>query len=43
VHFFNVTSLRVTEGIANLNATASARRLRGSQTAAPELVDAISV
>ena len=27
VRFFRVTSLRVTEGIANLNATASARRL----------------
>jgi lipopolysaccharide transport system ATP-binding protein len=27
VRFFQVTSLRVTEGIANLNATASARRL----------------
>jgi ABC-type polysaccharide/polyol phosphate transport system ATPase subunit len=43
LHFFSITSSRVTEGIANLNATAAARRLRSSSTAAPELADAISV
>jgi hypothetical protein len=45
VNFFRITSLRLTEGIANLNATASARRLpaRTSLTKGTELVDAISV
>jgi ABC-type polysaccharide/polyol phosphate transport system ATPase subunit len=42
VRFFRVTSLRLTEGIANLNATASARRLQPSAVPAqtPELMGA---
>ena len=35
VRFFRVTSLRVTEGIANLNATASARRLTSAGAGQP--------
>ena len=35
VRFFRVTSLRVTEGIANLNATASARRLNSAAAGQP--------
>ena len=45
VRFFRITSLRLTEGIANLNATVSARRL-SADTARPDaidLVDALSV
>jgi hypothetical protein len=42
VRFFRVTSMRLTEGIANLNATASARRLHPSAAPArtPELMGA---
>jgi ABC-type polysaccharide/polyol phosphate transport system ATPase subunit len=42
VRFFRVTSMRLTEGIANLNATASARRLQRSAAPAqtPELMGA---
>ena len=42
VRFFRVTSLRLTEGIANLNATASARRLHtaAAQAQTPELMSA---
>jgi ABC-type polysaccharide/polyol phosphate transport system ATPase subunit len=45
VRFFRITSLRLTEGIANLNASASARRLSAGagSSQAPQLVDAISV
>jgi ABC-type polysaccharide/polyol phosphate transport system ATPase subunit len=43
VHFFRITSVRVTEGIANLNAIASARRLPARTSRTNELVDAISV
>jgi lipopolysaccharide transport system ATP-binding protein len=35
LRFFRVTSLRVTEGIANLNATASARRLNSPDAGQP--------
>jgi homopolymeric O-antigen transport system ATP-binding protein len=35
VRFFRVTSLRVTEGIANLNASASARRVTSANTGKP--------
>jgi hypothetical protein len=44
VCFFRITSLRLTEGIANLNANASARRLSASAAspASPDLVDALS-
>jgi len=42
VRFFRVTSLRLTEGIANLNATASTRRLHTAAAPAqtPELISA---
>jgi ABC-type polysaccharide/polyol phosphate transport system ATPase subunit len=42
VRFFRVTSLRLTEGIANLNATASARRLHtaAAQAQTPDLMSA---
>jgi homopolymeric O-antigen transport system ATP-binding protein len=46
VRFFRVTSLRLTEGIANLNATASARRrspARETRTCAAELIETASV
>src|SRR5215831_1354723 len=45
VRFFRVTSLRLTEGVANLNATVSTRRLnaRGSQTEPREAAAAIPV
>lgn len=45
VRFFRITSLRLTEGIANLNATATVRKLHmpASQTHAPELIEAASV
>ena len=45
VRFFRITSLRLTEGIANLNSTVSARRLASHtlQTEAHELADTISV
>jgi hypothetical protein len=45
VCFFRITSLRLTEGIANLNANASARRLSASaaSSTSPVLVDALSV
>jgi len=43
VRFFRVTSLRVTEGIANLNATASARRLNSPTTPQPELNEVMVV
>ena len=45
VRFFRITSLRLTEGLANLNATVSARRLTAdtARLEATELVDAISV
>jgi len=42
VRFFRVTSMRLTEGIANLNATASARRFHtaAAQAQTPELMSA---
>jgi ABC-type polysaccharide/polyol phosphate transport system ATPase subunit len=44
VRFFRVTSLRRTEGIANLNATATSRRLHGrAATGATELAGASTV
>jgi ABC-type polysaccharide/polyol phosphate transport system ATPase subunit len=45
VRFFRVTSLRLTEGIANLNATATVRRLHmpASQARARELIETASV
>jgi ABC-type polysaccharide/polyol phosphate transport system ATPase subunit len=45
VCFFRITSLRLTEGIANLNANASARRLSASaaSSTSPDLVSALSV
>src|SRR2546423_501856 len=45
VRFFRVTSLRLTEGIANLNATVSARRLPtpASQAHARELIETAQV
>ena len=45
VRFFRVTSLRLTEGIANLNATATVRRLQmpASQARARELIETASV
>jgi lipopolysaccharide transport system ATP-binding protein len=44
VRFFRVTSLRVTEGIANLNATASARRVTSPNTGKPsELNETVMV
>ena len=45
VRFFRITSLRLTEGIANLNASANARRLSAGagSSPTPQLVDAISV
>jgi ABC-type polysaccharide/polyol phosphate transport system ATPase subunit len=45
VRFFRITSLRLTEGIANLNSTVSARRLASHtlETEAHELADTISV
>lgn len=45
VRFFRITSLRLTEGIANLNSTVSARRLASPtlRTEAHELADTISV
>jgi ABC-type polysaccharide/polyol phosphate transport system ATPase subunit len=45
VRFFRVTSLRLTEGIANLNATATVRRLHvpASQSPARELIETASV
>ena len=41
VRFFRVTSLRLTEGIANLNATASARRLH-TAAAGPQASELVS-
>jgi homopolymeric O-antigen transport system ATP-binding protein len=46
VRFFRVTSMRLTEGIANLNATASVRRLHtaaAAQAQTPELMGARQV
>ncbi len=44
VRFFRVTSLRLTEGIANLNATASARRLTATPSGeSAEFLETISV
>jgi len=45
VRFFRITSLRLTEGIANLNATAAVRKLHmpASRAHAPELIEAASV
>ena len=43
VRFFRVTSLRVTEGIANLNATASARRLNSPSAGQAEVNEVIMV
>jgi ABC-type polysaccharide/polyol phosphate transport system ATPase subunit len=45
VRFFRVTSARRTEGIANLNATASARRVAGraAQSGQPDLIAALPV
>jgi len=45
VRFFRVTSLRLTEGIANLNATATVRRLQmpASQAPARELIETASI
>jgi len=45
VRFFRITSLRLTEGIANLNATAAVHKLHmpASRAHAPELIEAASV
>jgi ABC-type polysaccharide/polyol phosphate transport system ATPase subunit len=43
VRFFRVTSLRLTEGIANLNATATVRRLSSPAGKSAEVVEAVSV
>ena len=43
VHFFRVTSAVVTEGIANLNATASARVVDGTELSEPAVELAESV
>ena len=43
VRFFRVTSLRLTEGIANLNATATVRRLHMPASQARELIETASV
>ena len=42
VRFFRITSLRRTEGIANLNATATARRLTAATSEPSQLMEAIS-
>jgi len=38
VRFFRVTSVRLVEGVANLNATATARRMEDSSSSAPDHV-----